>query len=117
MRFFLDWPLVRDACRPSTPAAGFDSIGCVILNGIGLFRQEQLSSAQENVMNDETLNMSIRKLLKTVGIASQREIEHAVERAIASGEIKGTETFHATMTLEIAGLKLNFVHNGDISLE
>ena len=29
-------------------------------------------------MNEETLNLSIRKFLKMVGVNSQREIEHAV---------------------------------------
>ena len=29
-------------------------------------------------MNDEELNLSIRKFLKLVGVNSQREIEHAV---------------------------------------
>jgi Family of unknown function (DUF6494) len=67
-------------------------------------------------MNDETLNMSIRTLLKTVGISSQREIEQAVAKALASGELKGTETLPATMTLDIAGLKLNVVFKGEVAL-
>ena len=40
-------------------------------------------------MNEEALNLSIRKFLKTVGINSQREIEHAVAKAAALGTIKG----------------------------
>ena len=32
-------------------------------------------------MNEEALNLSIRKFLKSVGISSQREIEHAVAKA------------------------------------
>ena len=68
-------------------------------------------------MNDESLNMSIRKLLKTVGIASQREIEQAVSKAAAGGQIKGDESFPAKMTLDIPGLKLCVVFNGDITLE
>jgi hypothetical protein len=68
-------------------------------------------------MNDETLNMSIRTLLKTVGISSQREIEQAVAKALASGELKGTETLPATMTLDIAGLKLNVVFKGEVALQ
>jgi len=66
-------------------------------------------------MNDETLNMSIRKLLKTVGIASQREIEQAVSRAAASGLVKGNESFPAKMTLDIPGLQLNVVFKGEIT--
>ena len=39
-------------------------------------------------MNPETFNMSIRKFLKSVGVQSQREIENAVEKAIAAGRLK-----------------------------
>jgi len=52
-------------------------------------------------MNEETLNLSIRKFLKSVGINSQREIEHAVAKAAAAGDIAGTESFPAKMTLEV----------------
>ena len=68
-------------------------------------------------MNDETFNMSVRKLLKTVGVNSQREIEQAVAKAIAAGTIAGTESFPARVTLEVAGLKLKVEFNGDIALE
>jgi hypothetical protein len=67
-------------------------------------------------MNAEALNLSIRKFLKIVGISSQREPEHAVAKAAAAGVIKGTETFPATMRLEIAGLKVNVEFSGDIAL-
>lgn len=36
-------------------------------------------------MNEDTLNLDIRKFLKNVGITSQREIEHAVFKAVESG--------------------------------
>ena len=68
-------------------------------------------------MNEETFNLSIRKLLKTVGVKSQHEIEQAVAKAIAGGAIAGTESFPATVTLEIAGLKLNVKFEGEIKLE
>jgi len=68
-------------------------------------------------MNEETFNLSIRKYLKVVGISSQREIERAVAKAIADGAITGTETFPATMTLDIAGLKLNVKFDGEIKLD
>jgi hypothetical protein len=35
-------------------------------------------------MNEDTFNLSVRKFLKMVGVNSQREIEHAVAKAIAS---------------------------------
>ena len=68
-------------------------------------------------MNEEALNLSIRKFLKTVGISSQREIEHAVARAEAAGAITGTESFPARMTLEVPGLKLNVAFGGDIAMQ
>ncbi len=68
-------------------------------------------------MNEEALNLSIRKFLKTVGVNSQREIEHAVANAIATGAIAGTESFPATMTLEVGGLQLKVAFGGEIKLE
>lgn len=65
-------------------------------------------------MNEETFNISIRKFLKMVGVNSQRAIEQAVDRAVADGSIQGTESFPATVTLEVAGLKLNVKFNGEI---
>ena len=68
-------------------------------------------------MNEEALNLSIRKFLKTVGVNSQREIEHAVAKAAAAGAIAGTESFPAKMTLEITGLKVKVEFCGDIALQ
>lgn len=68
-------------------------------------------------MNEEALNLSIRKFLKAVGVSSQREIEHAVAHAAAAGAIAGTESFPAKMTLEIAGLKLSVAFTGEITLQ
>ena len=68
-------------------------------------------------MNDEELNISIRKFLKMVGVSSQREIEHAVARALQEAAITGNETFPARMTLEIAGLRLKAEFDGEIRLE
>jgi len=68
-------------------------------------------------MNEETFNLSIRKFLKMVGVSSQREIEQAVAKAIAGRAIAGTETLPATVTLEVAGLKLNVKFDGEIKLQ
>ena len=68
-------------------------------------------------MNEENFNLSIRKFLKTVGVSSQREIEQAAAKAIASGTLRGETSFPATMTLEIPGLKLSVTFDGEISLE
>jgi Family of unknown function (DUF6494) len=68
-------------------------------------------------MNEEALNLSIRKFLKMVGINSQREIEHAVAKAVEARRIGGTESFPAKMTLEVAGLNVKVEFSGDISLQ
>jgi len=68
-------------------------------------------------MNEEAFNQSIRKFLRTVGVKSQQEIEQAVASAVTGGAIAGTETFPATVTLEIAGLKLNVKIDGEIRLQ
>jgi Family of unknown function (DUF6494) len=68
-------------------------------------------------MNDDALNMSIRKFLKTVGVSSQREIEQAVRQALASGAIRGNESLPARMTLVVGGINLNVSFDGAISLE
>jgi hypothetical protein len=68
-------------------------------------------------MNEDALNLSIRKFLKLVGVSSQREIEHAVARALQTGAAQGSESFPATMTLDVPGLKLNVRFDGKIELE
>jgi hypothetical protein len=68
-------------------------------------------------MNEETFNMSIRKFLKTVGVRSQSEIEHAVAKAIADGKLKGNETFPAKMQLTIGAIALDITLGGEIKLE
>ena len=71
----------------------------------------------EMSMNEEVFNLSIRKFLKMVGVNSQREIEHAVAKALADGTIAGTESFPAKVTLEIAGFKLKVEFDGEITLQ
>jgi hypothetical protein len=68
-------------------------------------------------MNPDAFNMSIRKFLKMVGVQSQREIETAVERAVASGKLKGNETLPAKMTLTVGGVALDVSFDGKIALE
>jgi hypothetical protein len=68
-------------------------------------------------MNDESLNMSIRRFLKTVGVNSQLAIEKAVHQAIAEGKLKGNEAFPAAITLSVGKLNLNVKFDGEIRLE
>ncbi len=66
-------------------------------------------------MNEEALNASIRKFLKTVGVNSQREIEQAATAAVT--DKPDTRAFTATMTLEIAELGLKVKYDGSIQLQ
>jgi hypothetical protein len=67
-------------------------------------------------MDEDVLNTSLRKFLKTVGVTSQREIEKAVRDAVASGRLKGTETLPATMTLTVGGIDLTHTIEDTIKL-
>ena len=66
-------------------------------------------------MNEDALNTSVRKFLKTVGVTAQREIEKAVRDAVSSGRLKGSlagESCH-----KVEGLGLAFEIDGKIELE
>ena len=67
-------------------------------------------------MNDEALNMSMRKFLKTVGVNSQLAIEKAVRQALENGTLKGNETMPAHMTLNVGALDLNVQFDGELRL-
>ncbi len=61
-------------------------------------------------MDEDALNMSIRKFLKEVGITSQREIEAVARSGKAGGKLK------LRMTLTAEGTDLNHVVEGEIKL-
>lgn len=68
-------------------------------------------------MNEDTLNIEVRKYLKTVGITSQREIEHAVLKAVEAGILSGSETIAVKMTLEAPAVGVSHCIEGTIALE
>jgi hypothetical protein len=67
-------------------------------------------------MNEEALNMSMRKFLKVVGVTSQQEIEKAVRAALADGRLK-SESLSAKMELTIDDIGLRHTIDGTITLE
>ena len=67
-------------------------------------------------MNEDVFNMELRKLLKKVGVTSQREIEQAVRDALDSGKLTGNETLTAKVRISIESLDLDHEITGDISL-
>ncbi|HZS63989.1 MAG TPA: DUF6494 family protein [Xanthobacteraceae bacterium] len=68
-------------------------------------------------MNEESLNSTLRKFLKKVGVTSQREIEKAVRDAVANGRLKGHEALPAKATIRIDAVGLAFDIEGDIELQ
>jgi uncharacterized protein DUF6494 len=68
-------------------------------------------------MNEDVLNVSVRKFLKKVGITSQREIEQAVRAAVAAGRLKGNEALPAKVVLTVDRLGLSVEIDGAIELE
>ncbi len=68
-------------------------------------------------MKDETLNMSVRKYLKTVGVNSQLAIEKAVHKAIADGRLRGNEMLPVKMSLSVGKLALELSFDGELNLE
>ena len=71
---------------------------------------------KETAMNEEALNMSLRKFLKVVGVTSQQEIEKAIRAAVADGRLKGNETVEAQMVLTISKVGLSHKVDGTIEL-
>ena len=68
-------------------------------------------------MNEDVLNGSIRKFLKTLGVSAQREIEKAVRKGLADGKLRGNEKLAAKATVIVAGIGLSHGVTGEIELE
>jgi hypothetical protein len=68
-------------------------------------------------MNEDVLNMSLRKFLKKVGITAQRAIEEAVREGLAAGHLKGSEKLVAEARLSLSGTNLDLIIEGEIELE
>ena len=68
-------------------------------------------------MDEEVLNIQVRKFLKKVGIQSQREIEQAVKDHIKKGSLSGAEKLDASMLLDVPEIGLKVSINGKIEIE
>ena len=68
-------------------------------------------------MNEEVLNMQIRKFLKKVGIQSQREIEQAVRRSIENNSLAGIDQLEASVLLEVPEVGIKVSIESEIKLE
>ena len=67
-------------------------------------------------MDPDVFNLELRKFLKRFGVTAQREIEGAVENALASGALRGTEVLPVHATLTIPGVLKEFNVDGEIAL-
>ncbi len=59
-------------------------------------------------MNDEAMKASVARFMKKMNFTTQHEIEKAIRNAVASGKLKGRESFTAgvKLTSEKVGLDI-----------
>jgi enamine deaminase RidA (YjgF/YER057c/UK114 family) len=67
-------------------------------------------------MDEEALNTSVRKFLKTFGVTAQREIEKAVRDALSKGELKDCASLPARAVVTVSGINLKFEIESAIEL-
>ena len=68
-------------------------------------------------MNEEILNIQIRKFLKKVGVQSQREIEQAVRSSLENNALSGIDKLEASVLLEIPAVGIKVSIESEIKLE
>jgi hypothetical protein len=67
-------------------------------------------------MDEEALNLDIRKFLKRFGVTAQREIEKAVDEALKRRALQGDEVLQVRATLTIPGVLPDLRVEGEIGL-
>ena len=68
-------------------------------------------------MDEDNLNIEIRKFLKQVGISSQREIENYIRKKFAEGSIKIGESIKVSMNLSSENGELNHSIKEDLKIK
>tara|TARA_Y100001936_G_scaffold159232_1_gene155612 strand:+ start:248 stop:454 length:207 start_codon:yes stop_codon:yes gene_type:complete len=68
-------------------------------------------------MDEDNLNIEIRKFLKQVGISSQREIENYVRRKFTDGSIKIGESIKVSMNLSSEDGELSHSIKEDLKIK
>ena len=68
-------------------------------------------------MNEEKLNISIRKFLKNLGINSQRLIEDKVRNLVKDGEISNSKKIKIKANIVCEDLNLSNSIDGEIDIE
>ena len=68
-------------------------------------------------MDEDNLNLEIRKFLKQVGISSQREIENYIRKKFSEESIKTGESIKVSMNLSSEDGELNHSINEDLKIK
>ena len=68
-------------------------------------------------MNEDNLNMQVRKFLKKVGITAQREIEQRVRDGVADGTLSAGTVLSARMHLVVEGAGIDIEISDTISID
>ena len=68
-------------------------------------------------MDEDNLNIEIRKFLKKVGITSQREIENYIRKKFAEGNIKEGDSIDVSMNLSSGDGELSHSINETLKIK
>ena len=68
-------------------------------------------------MDEDNLNLEIRKFLKQVGISSQREIENYIRKKFSEESIKIGESIKVSMNLSSEDGELNHSIKEDLKIK
>ena len=68
-------------------------------------------------MDEDNLNLEIRKFLKQVGISSQREIENYIRKKFSERSIKTGESIKVSMNLSSEDGELNHSIKEEIKIK
>ena len=68
-------------------------------------------------MNEENLNLEIRKFLKKVGITSQKVIENYIIKSVREGNLKTSDEVAIEMKMTIKGQNIEHTISDKITIE
>ena len=68
-------------------------------------------------MDEDNLNLEIRKFLKQAGISSQREIENYIRKKFSEGSIKIGESIKVSINLSSEDGELNHSIKEDLKIK
>ena len=68
-------------------------------------------------MNEDHLNLEIRKFLKKVGITSQRVVESHIKQAFESGSLKIGDNINIEMKLTLKDQNIDHVISDKLTIE